>query len=339
MSAVMESEVVSHHWDDQFETGVRSSWFAYPAVLSELNRRVTGRDAFWLSWVLQEYLPERLERVLSIGCGDGSHELMMARHNFVGSVDAFDLSPAGIAKAEQEARSENMNAHFSVRDFDDFIANPGIDYDAVFFIGSLHHVKDLEGMLAAVRKSLRRDGYLIISEYVGPCYNIYPDDRITIINNTLDLLDPVFKLRPDARWTNPTIETVFSIDPSESVRSELIPPFLKFYFEPELIRPIGGALLHPLADHLNSTKLNDGSAESKTIVRMLIQIENQLEAAGLLPSDFMVGIYRNTKLPPLPLTTLDAPGEVVEVNSPVTATDAAESDDTGIVAAHSDRVR
>lgn len=339
MSAVVESEVVSGHWDEQFETGVRSSWFSYPAVLSELNRRVTGRDAFWLSWVLQEYLTERLERVLSIGCGDGAHELMMARHNFVGSVDAFDLSPAGIEKAEQEARADGLNAHFRVRDFDDFIANPGGNYDAVFFIGSLHHVKDLEGMLAAARKSLRRDGYLIISEYVGPCYNIYPDDRITIINDTLELLEPIFKTRPDARWTNPTIETVYSIDPSESVRSELIPPFLKFYFEPELIRPMGGALMHPLADHLNSAKLNDGSAESKTIVRMLIQMESQLEAAGKLPSDFMVGIYRNTKLPPLPSATLNAPGEAVEIDCPVTGAEAAEGDHASVVAAHADRIR
>ncbi len=264
--------------------------------MSELNRRITGADKFWLAWLLTEYLEERPKKILSIGCGDGEHELLMARQGWVGSVDAFDISPAGISQAAERARSEGLNANFTVRDFEDFIRSPGTaDYDAAIFIGSLHHVKDLEGMLSAVRRSLVANGHLIINEYCGPCYNIYDEKRVCIINSLLASIAPPYKNHPDAKWINHSIEHVFSVDPSESVRSELIPTFLSFYFEPELIRPFGGALLHPMFDLLNSTKLNDASDDSNTVVQMLIEIENQLQVAKIIPSDFMVGVYRNTR--------------------------------------------
>jgi SAM-dependent methyltransferase len=294
----MSAGLVSTHWDDRYETGVRSSWFSSPAVVSELNRRITGRDAFWLAWLFTEYLPKKPKRILSIGCGDGAHELIIARQGWAGHVDAFDISPAGIGQASEKASEEKLNAHFFVRDFQDFIDNPGGDYDAAIFIGSLHHVTDLEGMLGAVRKSLAPNGYLFINEYCGPCYNIYDEKRIDIINSVLRSLSPTYKMHPEAVWINHSIEHVFAVDPSESVRSSLIPSFLKFYFELELIRPFGGALLHPMFDLLNSGKLNDGSDDSMTVVNMLIEIENQLQSNGILPSDFMFGVYRNTKRPP-----------------------------------------
>ncbi|KAA3527040.1 methyltransferase domain-containing protein [Agrobacterium vitis] len=292
----MNSGLVSTHWDDRYETGVRSSWFSSAIVGSELNRRITGDDKFWLWWVFNEYLPEKPKKILSIGCGDGAHELIIARNQWAASVDAFDLSPTGIKQAADAAEAEGLSANFFVRDFNDFIQNPGGDYDAVIFIGSLHHVTDLEGMLGAVRKSLVPNGYLIINEYCGPCYNIYDQKRVDLLNSVINSISAPYKRNPDARWTNHSIELVFSVDPSESVRSSLILPFLEFYFDKELLRPFGGALLHPIFDLLNGAKINDGSEDSNTVVRMLIEMENQLQASGAIPSDFMLGVYRNSKI-------------------------------------------
>ncbi|KAA3521831.1 methyltransferase domain-containing protein [Agrobacterium vitis] len=292
----MEKGIVSSHWDDRYETGVRSSWFSSKAVGSELNRRITGSDKFWLWWVFNEYLQEKPKRIISIGCGDGAHELIIARNHWAESVDAFDLSPIGIRQAAETAKEEGINANFFVRDFNDFIQNPGGDYDAAIFIGSLHHVTDLEGMLGAVRKSLVPNGHLIINEYCGPCYNIYDKKRVDLLNSVIRSISVPYKRHPDAKWVNHSIEHVFAVDPSESVRSSLILPFLEFYFDKEIHRPFGGALLHPIFDLLNAEKINDGSEDSDTVVKMLIEMENQLQANGVIPSDFMFGVYRNSKV-------------------------------------------
>ncbi|MUZ73328.1 methyltransferase domain-containing protein [Agrobacterium vitis] len=292
-----QTTTAAAHWDQRYEQNQRSAWFANPLVLSELNRRITGSDTFWLTWLFETYLKKKPRHLLSIGCGDGSHENLIARQQWAKRVTGFDISAQGIAAADTVSRSENLNAHFITMDFDAFISNPMRDFDVVLFIGSLHHVKDLEGMLATVRQALDPGGIVIINEYCGPCFNIYDEARVALINSTLDTLDPVFKVSPNAKWINQSIDEILAQDPSESVRSSLIPSFMKHYFEPEITKPFGGALLHPLFDHLNGAKLADGSHESETIVRLLIQMENSLAAAGSLPNDFMFGVYKNTKHP------------------------------------------
>ncbi|OOG63098.1 hypothetical protein B0E45_29845 [Sinorhizobium sp. A49] len=286
--------LASTHWDKRYEEDKRSAWFSNNLVLSELNRRITGADKFWMAWLFDEFLDFKPKKILSIGCGDGAHELVIGRNKWADSVDAFDISPAGISMAAETARRENLNVNFYVDSFDSFIAAPAsAKYDVVMFVGSLHHVKELEGMLGKVRDCLTPNGVLIVNEYCGPCYNIYEPSRIAIINGILDALDPTFKLRPDSRWENAALETILDIDPSESVRSALIPVFIRYYFDTCMERQFGGAILHPIFDHLNSVRLNDGSVESVSIVRMLIEIENRLQASGAIPNDFLLGVYQH----------------------------------------------
>jgi SAM-dependent methyltransferase len=294
MSTTLENgtSIAAQHWDDRYDQQIKSAWFSNDLVLAELNTRITGRNAFWLAWLMTEYLQSRPKRVLSIGCGDGAHELVIARQRWADHIDAFDGSASGIRIARETSERENLPVTFYVDTFEQFVASPVTTlYDAVFFIGALHHVKDLEGMLDRVRRCLNPDGVMIINEYCGPCYNIYEPERIQIMNGILRALAPEFKLSPDTQWTNMTIDAVFAADPTEAVRAALIPAFVRHYFSVVLERPFGGTLLHPLFDHLNSRKLNDGSPESVSIVRMLIEMENTLIASGVLKNDFLLGIY------------------------------------------------
>jgi len=82
-------------------------------------------------------------------------------------------------------------------------------------------------------------------------------------------------------------------DPTEGVRSALIPLLVPMYFEREYERFVGGGLLHPLFGCLNASRVNDGSAESRMLVEMLILLEDELTRAGVLKHDFMFGIYSN----------------------------------------------
>lgn len=267
-----------------------ATWHSNPLVVAEIGRRL-GTDAHWLFWVFQQKLATKPRRLLSIGCGDGAHELLVARHGLADYVEAFDLSEVGIAKAQQAVEAEKLNARFYQSSFDDFIARPvDTPFDAVMFVGSLHHVRELEGMLSKVRDILTDDGVLIYNEYVGPCYIILPEEQVSIVNHVIAAIPPEFKHSANVHWINPTIEVVMNGDPSESVRSSLIRPFMRMYFNVAWEAGFGGALLHPLFQMLHGDKLADGSPESRAVVGLCIEIENALMRAGALQNDFYIGV-------------------------------------------------
>lgn len=281
------------HWDKMFAAQRTSTWHTNPVVFQEVCKRIAGVPKHWLYWLFQDKIAWKPKSLLSIGCGDGSHELIAARNGFADHVEAFDISDVGIARAQEIANSEGLNARFYTDSFDGFIAKPvEKKYDAVMFVGSLHHVLNLEGMLDKVRRSLNPGGMVIYNEHVGPCYIILPEKQIEIVNKVIAALSPEYKISPDVLWVNPSIDVVLGGDPSESVRSALIPQFLRFYFDIEWEVNFGGALLHPLFALLNAEKLADGSPESQTVVNLFIAIENMLMQAGVLQSDFCIGIAR-----------------------------------------------
>lgn len=279
------------HWNEMYAEPKRATWHAHPKVASYISNRLYGSDQHWLGFIFNDYLPARPKRLLSIGCGDGEHELVIARNGFADYIEAFDASDVGIAKAQATADRENLNVRFRVDKFDDFAGRASTEkFDVVMFIGSLHHVENLEAMLNRVREILSDDGFLIYNEYVGPCYIILPDERIALINRILRSIAPAYKISDDALWRNPTMQEVIDTDPSEAIRSALIPQLLRVYFDVKWERGFGGGLLHPLFQRLNEHALASQDAGVDTMIDMLIEIERVLEDCNALPSDFVLGV-------------------------------------------------
>jgi cyclopropane fatty-acyl-phospholipid synthase-like methyltransferase len=76
-------------------------------------------------------------KVLELGCGDGElANHVLAKH--FNTVDAYDLSPAGIDRANLH---KSPNARFYCEDITQLKFPDQTKYDAVFFVGILHHVK------------------------------------------------------------------------------------------------------------------------------------------------------------------------------------------------------
>ena len=150
---VYDEGLNSSHWDAIYEQQTKSSWFANEDVVAELNVRITGQNTFWLTWLFTVYLNSlgfQPKHALSIGCGDGEHELVIGRNSWVESLDAFDASPVGVQIANTKSVQENLNVNFFVDTFESFSSEygPTKKYDLILFIGSLHHVKDVESMLS-----------------------------------------------------------------------------------------------------------------------------------------------------------------------------------------------
>jgi O-antigen biosynthesis protein len=288
-------EISARHWDAYAAAGNYPEWTQHPLIEAAVYRRITGSTKYWLNWLLEDVLEGPFERALSLACGTGGHERIIAHSGKVKRIDAFDLSPKSIELARKGATEAGIDSiHFFQAGFDDFDAKLGdATFDLVCFFGSLHHAREIDTVLAAVHRRMKPGGRLIFNEYTGDCHIILDERKVETINRLLETLDPMF-LNPDRpRYVNPTLDAMLAGDPSEAVRAALILPFLRHRFEIELLRPFGGAVLHMLYRSLDAKKVTDGSPESESIIRMLIEVDRMLyEDAGYLPSDFHVGVCR-----------------------------------------------
>jgi SAM-dependent methyltransferase len=129
--------------------------YAAEAALFEspLFRRVRDRAA---RQFLRCTRPGPSHRILSLGCGDGSIERLLAPH--VGSIVGVDISPVAIAQARTKSAGY-ANLSFTER-------SPGGPFDIVAAFAFLHHLDDaaIRDTLRAARKALRPGGLLYSSD-------------------------------------------------------------------------------------------------------------------------------------------------------------------------------
>ncbi|MBN2357454.1 class I SAM-dependent methyltransferase [candidate division KSB1 bacterium] len=282
------------YWNANPQAASQSAWTMNPLICEMIYRRISGGESskHWLSWLVEDYFRgKQFESMLSIGCGTGGHEFIVAKSGIVTQLDAFDFSDSALALAQKQAQEHEVNIHFYHDDFNTFTLPTEKKYDLIMCAGSLHHVREIERCLDIIHHALKPDGYFIVNEHVGDCYGIYNERQVRILSRLLacfpqELRDPG---RPDT-YQNPTIQQALAYDPSESVRSKLIIPFLQHYFRFEIFRPFGGGILHPIFSYFNHI-MNDGTGEHETMIRLLIAFEEILMEYGF-ESDFLFALCR-----------------------------------------------
>lgn len=122
-------------YHEKLYSGFAQQHFAKPAVRA-LREHMAGR-------ITEVCGLTRNAAVLSLGCGIGDTEILLARR--VGSVHGVDLSPAAVRQARRDAREAGIaNAEFEEGSLE---AATGV-YDAVIAIFFLHHLPD-EALAAA----------------------------------------------------------------------------------------------------------------------------------------------------------------------------------------------
>ncbi len=281
-SATSTNGRAREYWDEHMDVSC-GDWTSNPLVQEVVNRRIVGpaSNDFWLNWVLADYLPSRVRRCLSICCGTGTHEIIAAKTGRVGFLEAFDLSPRGVDAARRRAADAGVEVRFFEADVNAYEC-PRRSYDLILAGGALHHVSALERVLATLHDGLTDDGVLIANEFVGPVRHQWTERQVETVNRLLGALPP--HLRARSRIERSSVEEMLAHDPSEAVRSSLILPVLRSYFEIVEARPFGGTLMHVLYQALDPATLE--SPEARAALGSVLATEESLIGAGVLPSDF-----------------------------------------------------
>jgi len=125
---VLERELAYH---EKLYSGFAQAHFARPAVRA-LRRHMAAR-------IVSLTGAGARSRVLSLGCGIGDTELLLAAH--VAEVVGIDLSPAAVRQAREDAARQGIaNARFFEGDAGE--ASAGGRFDAVVAVFFLHHLAD-----------------------------------------------------------------------------------------------------------------------------------------------------------------------------------------------------
>ena len=101
-------------------------------------------------------------RIAEVGCGEGLAAITIARAYPNAEIDGFDLDPASIAVASEQAAAAGVGdrARFEVCD----AADPAIvgDYDLVMAVEMLHDVPDPVGILQTMKRLAGEHGAVLV---------------------------------------------------------------------------------------------------------------------------------------------------------------------------------
>lgn len=155
LSAANHSDPLAREiaYHERLYSGFAQSHFAKPAV--------RALRAHMVSRILRVTGTGRGSRVLSLGCGIGDTELVLAAH--AGEITGVDLSPAAIRQARSDADQTGIrNARFVEGTVESATAGAG-PFDVVVAIFFLHHVPDTVPHLARHIRALLRPGGVFYS--------------------------------------------------------------------------------------------------------------------------------------------------------------------------------
>ncbi len=294
------SSKVADYWDDHSTETFKGEtyWLANPIINRRYQSKSAGNRNYssWVDFTVQHYLNERcpVERVLSIGSGDGTLEQHLASLNTAKLIDGIDIAPKRVQIARDEAARHGLQdtIYYTVCNVEEN-AFPNSSYDAIYFNSSLHHMSDLNGILEKCSKALKAEGYLFINEYIGPNRFAFSDREKQAMDSVFQMIPERFRvshaeqdrgqIRKQLGFPDPA--DVARIDPSEAIHSEEIREAVQRHFKIVEFNFAGGTLMQFLLEGI-AGNFKESDAESLEVLDLIFRIEDTLVEIGDLTPHF-----------------------------------------------------
>ncbi|MBD0824321.1 class I SAM-dependent methyltransferase [Aestuariibaculum marinum] len=280
---------------------ISSNWWNIPAVRSRWNKLVTGNEnVFFEDFVVNNYLKDLKNlKMLSLGSGSCYSELKFAEYGNFDEILCTDIAEIPLIEASKIAKAKNLsNIYFKVLNTNSASIAKN-HYDIIYFKASLHHFKNIESLLSnLVKGALKKDGLLIIDEYVGSNRLQFPKFQIEAINKALNLIPKEYKKRFKLKtYKNKVYGSgllrMKIADPSECIESENILPEIHKNFTTLLEANYGGNILMATLKDISHHFINMDLEKEKVLTSLFEFEDNYLKHNA---SDFVFGIYKNQNI-------------------------------------------
>lgn len=134
---------------------------------------------------------------------------------------------------------------------DPFLDDAKEEYDLVYWDNALHHMPDAFMAVQWSRKRLRRGGFFIFNDFVGPTRFQWSDFNIATVARYRSCLPKRLLQVPGSESiyyptsiSRPSVSAMLDTDPSEAADSASICKAARHYFPGIEIIPLGGCIYH-----------------------------------------------------------------------------------------------
>jgi SAM-dependent methyltransferase len=265
-----------------------------PEILAYKAKILGGSSSFdeyadWTKFLITEYGPRN--RCLSFGSGIGRVEDFLVRKGLTEKIETIELC----ARENEAIRIANSGVQTLPGDLN-FVELEPNSYDFVLCHGVLHHLINLEYVLAQINSSLKEDGILLVYEYVGETRWQFSEDRLSLLRSSF----PSFSFNSPPLW---------SIGGFESVRSGDLRGLIQAQFGETCDRCVDyGGVYFPFV-----TCSNLGADKHLAEV---VALDEQVSQGQTLSPCYHMGVYRKSSAPP----TLSTPWTDEECESRLSPT-------------------
>ena len=286
---------------DLFEGGVFSHdcWSFYFQYLA----RTLFRTSFDEEVAAHANQIER-PRLLSLGCGYGGHELSIAaklRKPF--ELIAIDLNRKVFGEAERRAQNTGLNIKFIPTDLN-FISLAPASFDIIYAHASLHHILNLEHLLAQIHQGLKDDGRLIVLDIIGKTQVLFWKENVEFAAGIIERMPRRYRpavgegLSRDSRFDPYSIIPRYA-EPAvqvsmEGIRQEEIEPLILQRFTPLKLFKYNAFMRLICTNPYFGSRLRPEITKDRKYLEKLIQLDNQQIASGKLRPTEMFGVFRKT---------------------------------------------
>ncbi len=258
-------------------------WLAVEPVIRWVNLKVSGDPQIWpLAWFLLSLPKDRVpvRYALSIGCGPGNLERVVARLGSASRITGIDVSSASleVARGLAEETGYGDRIVYRLSDAETWLRSGEAEsaLDLIFFHASLHHIEALETVLELCAAKLRggNPGLVYVDEYVGPGRDEWTPGHL---GHAAALYE---RVPAEFRQYEILLPPVARRDPTEMVRSSEIERVLRSLFEIVEYRPYFGNVVMPLVCGIRPSGIEDQRV--RNLLDEAIRLEDYLIARELL---------------------------------------------------------
>jgi ubiquinone/menaquinone biosynthesis C-methylase UbiE len=236
-----------------------ANWWIIPLLSERRNWMITkDRKKDYEEYLSEHFFKDQQSpKLVSLGCGAGNHEIKLANLNQQLEVCGYDLSAGLIQQARKQALEKKLDNVFF---FQQDVATIQFEKESInyfLFNAALHHFENIDHfILERIKPALKKDGLIIINEYVGPNRLNLPKTQIDYCNQCL--IETVSKENRrilGLNWYKTRCYRLGKLrmlisDPSECVDSESILPVLRREFVEISYQALGGNVLMPVLKHI-----------------------------------------------------------------------------------------
>lgn len=283
----------------KWNTVTRSSDFwIIPQLREHWNFKCTGdHKTEYADYLMSKYLIGSTGlRMLSVGCGSGARERIFGKYPNFGLIEGIDMAENKIREARENAAASGLkNIKYHVGDFLEIPLEKG-SYDLILFNSSLHHFNNIYTFLESnVLPLLKKDGLLVLFEYVGPKRLQWTTGQLKTANRILKHLPDKYKRRINSkaikkRVYRPGLLRMLLVDPSEAIDSASIIPSVRRLFKVIEEKNMGWDILQILLKDIAHNFLDADEETEKILAGIIEEEEKYIMETGR--SDAVFGIYQ-----------------------------------------------